>query len=159
MKNKGNKPIRVVASASIEGMKKIKVTSELSQVDRLRDFLQDSLKEVNLAEEAYYWIELSLVEMSINIVRYAYPEGGGAIWIKVWREGEWIHFEIRDNGVPFDPTKAKKPDIKHILDHEQKGGMGIYLTRKLMDKFDYRREGRQNILVLSKRLKDSDLNL
>lgn len=140
-------------------MKEIKVTSELSQVDRIRDFLQESLKNVNLDEEAYYWIELSLVEMAINIVRYSYPDGGGAIWLKVWRDGDWIHFEIRDKGIPFDPTKAQKPDIKHLLDHEQKGGLGIYLTRKLMDRFDYKRENQENILVMSKRLKDSELDL
>jgi anti-sigma regulatory factor (Ser/Thr protein kinase) len=140
-------------------MKNIKVTSELSQVDRIRDFLQESLKNVNLKEEAYYWIELSLVEMSINIVRYAYPEGGGDIWLTVWREGDWLHFEIRDKGIPFDPSKAEKPDIEEMIDHRQKGGLGIYLTRKLMDRFDYRREGKQNILIMSKRLHESDLNL
>jgi serine/threonine-protein kinase RsbW len=140
-------------------MKIIKVTSELSQVDRIRDFFQESLKDVNLGEEAYYWLELSLVEMAINIVRYAYPEGGGEIWLKVWREGDWIHFEIRDNGIPFDPTKATKPDIKHMMDRDQQGGLGIYLTRKLMDRFDYKRENQENILVMSKRLKGSELNL
>lgn len=138
-------------------MNKIKVTSELSQVDRIRDFLHDFLKDVHLAEEAYYWIELSMVEMAINIVRYAYPEGKGDIWLKVWRENDWIHFEIRDQGIAFDPSKAKKPDIKRMMSDEQKGGLGIYLTRKLMDRFDYRREGSQNILIMSKRLEKSDL--
>lgn len=138
-------------------MNEIKITSELSQVDRIRDFLHDFLKDVNLAEEAYYWIELSMVEMAINIVRYAYPEGRGDIFLKVWRENDWIHFEIRDQGIAFDPSKAKKPDIKRMMSDEQKGGLGIYLTRKLMDRFDYRREGCQNILIMSKRLEKSDL--
>ena len=138
-------------------MNEIKITSELSQVDRIRDFLHDFLKDVNLAEEAYYWIELSMVEMAINIVRYAYPEGSGDIFLKVWRENDWIHFEIRDQGIAFDPSKAKKPDIKRMMSDEQKGGLGIYLTRKLMDRFDYRREGCQNILIMSKRLEKSDL--
>ena len=138
-------------------MNEIKITSELSQVDRIRDFLHDFLKDVNLAEEAYYWIELSMVEMAINIVRYAYPEGSGDIFLKVWRENDWIHFEIRDHGIAFDPSKAKKPDIKRMMSDEQKGGLGIYLTRKLMDRFDYRREGCQNILIMSKRLEKSDL--
>ena len=138
-------------------MNKIKITSELSEVDRIRDFLHDFLKDVNLAEEAYYWIELSMVEMAINIVRYAYPEGSGDIFLKVWRENDWIHFEIRDQGIAFDPSKAKKPDIKRMMSDEQKGGLGIYLTRKLMDRFDYRREGCQNILIMSKKLEKSDL--
>jgi len=138
-------------------MKKIKMTSDLSQVERIRDFLDDSLKEVNLAKETFYWLELSLVEMSINIVRYAYPDEGGEIWLKVWTKGDWIHFEIRDRGIPFDPTKAKKPDLKRMIDDEKTGGLGIYLTRKLMDRFKYKREDNQNILVMSKKLKPSDL--
>ena len=72
-------------------MKKIKVTSELSQVDRIRDFLGDSLEGSNLSAETFYWIELSLVEMAINIVRYAYPHEGGEIWLKVWKEEDLLN--------------------------------------------------------------------
>ena len=135
------------------------IKSELTEIEKVRVFLEDTLKDLNLSEEAYYLIELSLLEMGINIVRYAYSVEKGEIFLKIWDQDEKIFFEIRDWGVPFDPREAPEPDIQEMVDQGQTGGLGIFLSRQLMNGFEYRREDNQNILIMHKRigeLKDSE---
>ncbi|MFQ6069917.1 MAG: ATP-binding protein [Candidatus Aminicenantales bacterium] len=137
----------------------LRVKSRLREIEKIRRFLEKSLSGVKLSEQAYYIIELSLLEMCINIIRYAYPEGvEGDIFLKTWREGGRLYFEIRDSGVPFDPNKVGTVDIKESIKKRKRGGMGIFLTRKLMDGFQYRREKNQNVLTMYKEIEDKSID-
>lgn len=131
-------------------MEQLIIESKLSELYKVRNFLCKNLLRSTISEEEYFTIELSLIEICTNIVRYAYPEKKGKIFLKTWKEKENFFLEIRDNGIPFDPRKAKKPDIKKILKTEQVGGLGILISRKFMDGFDYKRKHNQNILIISK---------
>jgi len=133
-------------------MKTLKVHSTLSELNKIRAFIQTNLQVHNISEQDYYIIELSLLEICINIIRYAYPEDDeqGEIILKTWQVDNKIFLEIRDSGTPFDPRFLKKPDIEEIMKSGQKGGLGVFLTKRLMDGLDYRRENEQNILTIYK---------
>jgi len=131
-------------------MEQLIIESELSEIDKVRIFLKNNLPDSILSEEEYFTVELSLLEISSNIVRYAYPDKKDKIFLKTWNEKKKIFFEIRNNGIPFDPKKAKKPDIDEILKSEQVGGFGVLISRKFMDGYDYKREDNQNILTIYK---------
>ncbi len=133
-------------------MKTLTVRSDLSELNKIRAFLKRNLSILHLSDEDYYIIELSLLEICINIIRYAYPEKEGEIHLKTWEDQARIYLEIKDNGIPFDPRQTKKPDIAEIMKTGQKGGLGVFLTRKLMDGFDYRRRGDENILTIYKEI-------
>ena len=133
-------------------MKSLRVQSRLSELNKVRAFIKRNLQVLPISEEDYYVIELSILEICINIIRYAYPENPGDIRMKTWKEGNRIFMEIRDDGIPFDPRRSKKPDIQEIMKTGRKGGLGVFLTKKLMDGFDYRREDDQNILTMYKRI-------
>jgi anti-sigma regulatory factor (Ser/Thr protein kinase) len=134
-------------------MDTLKVAGDLAEVEKIRTFLRENLQVLNLSSHAYYLIELSILEICINIIRYAYPEDNGEISLKIWQEQERLFFEIRDWGIPFNPKKSKKPNIEEIIMKGKKGGFGIFISRKLMDGFDYKRENKQNILTMYKRIK------
>jgi len=134
-------------------MNTLKVTGDLAEVEKIRTFLRGNLQVLNLSNNAYYLIELSLLEICINIVRYAYPEDKGEISLKIWQQQGRLFFEIRDWGIPFNPRKSKKPDIEEIIMKGKKGGLGIFISRKLMDGFDYKRKNKQNVLTMYKRIK------
>jgi len=138
-------------------MKKFKILSDLAELDKARTFLRGALQDLNLSEKAYYIIELSLLEICVNIIKYAYMKKKGDIFLKIWQEEGRIFFEIRDNGVPFDPTQSKAPDIEEMIKDAKTGGLGIFLVRKLMDGFDYRREDNQNVLIMYKTIKKTEI--
>jgi serine/threonine-protein kinase RsbW len=128
------------------------IPADLSELDRVRRFLKDSLADMNLSEENGFKVELALVEMVVNIIRYAYPGGGGELAIEIRKDRHRVIIEIRDSGIPFDPCQAPKPDINEVVAAGRKGGLGIYLTREIMDECAYRRDGGQNVLTLVKKI-------
>ncbi len=132
-------------------MNTLRVQSELRELDKVRRFLKKNLNGLDLSEEDIYKVELSLVEMCTNIMRYAYPEEKGEIVIKTWYEKGDFSLEIRDSGIPFDPRQVKRPTLEEMINRDQMGGLGIFLARKLMDRFSYRREDDQNVLTMSKK--------
>ncbi|MFW6160096.1 MAG: ATP-binding protein [Acidobacteriota bacterium] len=137
-------------------MKSLKIGSELSELDKVREFLTEELKDLNLSDKVFYRIELSLMEICINIMRYAYPEEKGDIFFKIWKEQGKVFFEIKDKGIPFDPTQLELPDIKKIIKEKRKGGLGIFLAWSLMDGFSYSRKNNQNVLLMHKKIKKTD---
>ncbi|MDH7513418.1 MAG: ATP-binding protein [Clostridiales bacterium] len=134
-------------------MKTLTVQSTLSELEKIRSFLRAYLEGWDISEEDFFRIELALVEMCTNIVRYGYPGGNGDIQVKAWHEDERFYLEIRDSGVPFDPSRIRKPNLKNLANQERMGGLGIFLARKLMDGFAYRRENNQNILTMYKKVR------
>ncbi len=131
-------------------MKTLKVKSDLSELKKVRSFLKEILKEKDVSEKDYYIMDLSLVEVCINIIKYAYPKNKGTIYLKSWIEKNKVFFEIKDDGIPFDPRSIKKPNISEIIDKEKKGGLGVFLIRSLMNSVEYQRKKNQNILLMSK---------
>jgi len=131
----------------------IRVPSELESLETIRGFLKAGLEKLSLSEMESFKIELSIVEICTNIIKYAYPQEQGEITLRIWQEPGKLAIEIRDTGIPFDPTRAEEPDIAEIIRKRKKGGLGIFLSRKFMDGFHYRREEDQNILTMSKAIR------
>ena len=50
----------------------------------------------------------------------------------------------------------QRRDIDESIRKEQTGGLGVYLSRSLMDGFDYKREDNQNVLTIYKNIKDAE---
>ena len=57
-----------------------------------------------------------------------------------------------DHGTPYDPLAKKDPDIHLPADERDIGGLGIFMTKKLMDDVAYEYRDGQNILTLRKNL-------
>ncbi|MGD9345935.1 MAG: ATP-binding protein [Candidatus Aminicenantes bacterium] len=131
-------------------MKTLTVVSDLAELNKIRAFLKENLSDLSISEQDFYTIELSMLEICVNIIRYAYPENKGKIHLKTWKDKSKFYIEISDDGLPFDPTQVEEPDLEKMIANGQKGGFGIFLARKLMDGFDYQRKNDQNILTLYK---------
>lgn len=137
-------------------MKTLKIKSQLADLDRMRSFLKKHLRGLRVSDKDYFKIELALLEICVNIIRYAYPQSNGDILIKAWHDEGKMFFEIRDKGIPFDPRKLKTPDIEESIRKEQTGGLGVFLSRTLMDGFNYKREDDQNVLTIYKNIKEAE---
>ncbi len=136
-------------------MNTIRIASDLAELDKMRTFLKKSLEGLSVSDKDYFKIELALLEICVNIIRYAYPNSKGEIFLKIWLDKGKMFLEIRDWGVPFDPRGLEEPDIQEIIKSEKKGGLGVFLSRKLMDGFEYKRENDQNVLTIYKTIKEA----
>jgi anti-sigma regulatory factor (Ser/Thr protein kinase) len=133
-------------------VKTVTIAAELSGIEDVRRFLRDALEPVGVSEPDFFKIELAVVEICVNIIRYAYPKKRGSISLALKERRRRVAVEIRDSGVPFDPCAAPRPDVKEIIASGRKGGLGIYLTLRLMDECAYRREDGQNVLTMMKKI-------
>ncbi|MBQ3889087.1 MAG: ATP-binding protein, partial [Clostridia bacterium] len=57
-----------------------------------------------------------------------------------------------DHGVPYDPLAKDDPDISLSAEEREIGGLGIFMTKQLMDDVAYTYKNGQNILTLKKKL-------
>jgi serine/threonine-protein kinase RsbW len=134
------------------GSKELTVRADLAEIDRVREFLRESLHHLPLGEEDILKLELSLHEIFVNIALHAYPEAAGEMSVRVWEDGGTFYLEIRDRGVPFDPVAWPPADLDEKIRRGEKGGYGVHLFKTLMDGFSYRRADGENILTISKKL-------
>jgi anti-sigma regulatory factor (Ser/Thr protein kinase) len=134
-----------------QDVRELAVPAVLKEVDNIRGFLQDYIAGLALSEEDRLKIELALHEICVNIAMYAYPKGRrGDMAVRIWRDDGSLVIEVRDRGVPFNPVMKKNPDLLIKLRRGERGGLGIYLVRTMMDGLSYRREGGRNILTVRK---------
>jgi len=133
----------------------ITVPGDLTGVEQVRLFVKGITDRLFLPEELAYHLELAVIEACLNIIRYAYTDRKDEIRLAAWLEAGRIYFEIRDTGHPFDPRHVEPPDLDRYIREGVKGGFGVFLMRRLMEGFDYRREKGQNVLTLWKSLPPS----
>ncbi len=62
---------------------------------------------------------------------------------------------VSDNGEEFNPTKGEAPDTDATLHERTVGGMGLHLTRTVMDVIHYRHDQACNVTTVSKSFNNS----
>ena len=128
----------------------LELPAVLESLPQCIEFLSRSAEEAGFGKKEISRIELAAEEAIVNIVHYAYGDRSGNIEITCRSENnDTFLIEIIDSGAPFNPLDAKEPDLEADVDDRLIGGLGIYLTEKLVDKIAYRREGNKNILTLT----------
>jgi uncharacterized protein (TIGR02172 family) len=99
-------------------------------------------------------IELAVEEIFINIASYAYGEGDGTATVRVERSESpaAVTISFTDRGVPYNPLAKDDPDVTSLAQERKIGGLGIFLTKKVMDEVRYEYRDGQNILTMTKKL-------
>ncbi|VAW28525.1 hypothetical protein MNBD_BACTEROID06-116 [hydrothermal vent metagenome] len=59
-------------------------------------------------------------------------------------------FEVIDKGHGYDLRNHKMPHLKEIIKTKRKGGVGLLLVQKIMDKIDFIPDTKGNIIRLTK---------
>ena len=96
----------------------------------------------------------AIEEVFVNVARYAYKGGEGDVKFAIGFEdsSRTITFRMSDKGVPFDPLKKPDPDITLSAEEREIGGLGIFITKKTMDKVEYAYENGENVLTMIKKI-------
>ncbi len=132
-------------------MKEITVRAETGLLDEVTDFVNAELEALGCPMKPLMQIDLAVEEVFVNIAHYAYgPEGGDAV-IRVGAEDGEICVIFEDRGIPFDPTEREDPDRSSSAEERKIGGLGIFLTKQIMDEVIYEYRDGRNILSIRKR--------
>lgn len=110
-------------------------------------------EEVASVGKAFGVIRLAAEELVVNIVDYAYPEGGDDyLDVEIERDEERITLCFRDGGVPFNPLDQPPPDLSLPMEQRPIGGLGFFIVTKKMDSVTYEYTGGENVLTVMKKL-------
>lgn len=136
-----------------QAMKELTLDATVENLDRVTEFVDEQLEELNCPPKAMIQINVAIDELFGNIADYAYrPDVGSAtVRVEVVEEPLSVVITFIDNGKPFDPLSSGEPDLTLPAKKRPVGGLGIYLVKKNMDEITYEYKNGQNILRIKKK--------
>lgn len=130
-----------------------RLRNDLSELTRLGDLVHNFATAEKLSSDTRQAFDLSLAEWITNVISYAWTDGAAhEIELRLCVADGVACAEVRDDGRAFNPLQHPPADTAAPLETRAIGGLGIHMMRKLMDTVEYRREGRRNVVVMSKRV-------
>ena len=115
-------------------------------------FVGEQLDAAGCGSRAQMQIGVAVEEIFVNIAHYAYAPDKGIATVRVEVSDDPVTVSITfvDHGVPYDPLAKPDPDVALPAAERPIGGLGVFLTKKLMDGVSYEYRDGQNILTLTK---------
>jgi len=102
-----------------------------------RAFFNDVLNEVGLDDTNQNAIILAVDEVCANIIIHSKCKESQQINLSIEVKDGKLIFEITDKGKHgFDINTYEGPDLDEIIETKRKGGIGILLVKKIMDKIE-----------------------
>ena len=136
----------------------ISLLNDVKEIPALAIFVGSICEDMRFNQLTTDSVNLAVEEAVVNVMNYAYPEGTRAtILLEVFADEESVRFVLCDDGKPFDPTASEEVDIENNVKNKIIGGMGIHLIRHYMDHIAYERKDGQNILTMTKKIKDNQI--
>ncbi|MDZ7364120.1 MAG: ATP-binding protein [candidate division KSB1 bacterium] len=129
------------------------IKNDLAELARVSAIVEDLGQKHGVSPEALYAVNLALEEILVNVISYGYADQDEhQIIVRFHLEAGDFVVEIEDDARPFNPLEAPTPDVEAPLAEKPIGGLGIHLTRTMMDGMAYRRERGKNILAMRKKI-------
>jgi serine/threonine-protein kinase RsbW len=119
----------------------------------MRKFVTNVLHDHHVSDIETNMMVLAVDEVCANIIIHGHPTDDSnfvTINIDFTKEGIW--FEIVDKGAAFDIMKYNEPILEDLIKNKQKGGVGIMLVKKIMDKIEFTAASDKNTLKLYKQV-------
>ena len=136
----------------------ISLLNDVKEIPALAIFVGSICEDMRFNQLTTDGVNLAVEEAVVNVMNYAYPEGTRAtILLEVFADEETLRFELRDDGQPFDPTASEEVDVESNVKNKIIGGMGIHLIRHYMDHISYERKDGQNVLTMTKNIKNNQI--
>jgi serine phosphatase RsbU (regulator of sigma subunit)/anti-sigma regulatory factor (Ser/Thr protein kinase)/tetratricopeptide (TPR) repeat protein len=128
----------------------LKVPAKIDYLGELRDFVTKVGHRHGYSERVINAFKLSIDEAATNIIKHAYRDWDGDITIRAIVKKNSMTIVLIDQGKYFDPRQVSDPDLQRYVEIGKKGGLGIFIMRRLLDEIDYRKTEEGNELWMYK---------
>ena len=132
----------------------LEIEATVENLPEVQTFIEEHLERADCPMKAQMQISVAVEEIFVNIANYAYaPETGRAtVRVEVSEDPVVVAITFMDHGMPYDPLAREDPDVTAPANERQIGGLGIFMTKQIMDDVVYEYRDGQNILTLKKNL-------
>lgn len=132
---------------------KLRLYCNTDQLVNLRQFLDVRLRDTAMSEIDSLQVILAVEEVCANLIIHSHDcNPTEFIELNVIRKNGSIVFEIKDYGRGFNILEYQEPNIDQVMKTKRKGGLGIMLVKKIMDKIEFESNGTKNICRLFKNI-------
>jgi len=128
----------------------IQVPAHIDYLGELRNFVTKSGKKHGFSDTVVNAFKLCIDEAATNIIKHAYRDWQGMIKMRVVVKKNSLTVLLIDQGKFFDPSRVQDPDLQRYVKIGKKGGLGIFIMRKLLDEIEYHKTEEGNELRLTK---------
>jgi anti-sigma regulatory factor (Ser/Thr protein kinase) len=129
-------------------MDPLTVPPSLDALAAVRAYVERAAAEAGLDPARAYRLVLGVDEIVANTLNHGYGAGAGddGITVSARSAADELQIVVEDAAPPFDPRDQPIPAREQLAaagDRREAGGLGLYLARTGVDRFDYERaEGR-----------------
>lgn len=133
---------------------RLTITSQTNRLNDVRRFISEKAREHGFSDDDINKITIAVDEACTNIIKHGYNfSPDHFIDIEIHRDATDFEIVISDSGKQFDPKSIETPDMKEYLSHYRRGGLGVYLMKRIMDKVEFNFQRDRNILRMVKSLR------
>lgn len=132
---------------------KITVQASTEHLSEVRDFIASYATKHGISSHEVEDIRLAVDEAYTNIIKHAYQNDPSQFVEIIMGSNEnefWV--SLMDDGKSFDPTAYPEPDVRRKIKARERGGVGVFLMKKLMDRIEYYKHKNTNELRMIKKL-------
>ncbi|MBF0243760.1 MAG: ATP-binding protein [Planctomycetes bacterium] len=119
-----------------------------------RALLEQSLQVAKVPPPVCADIILAVDEAISNVMEHSLSEKDShenlSIFIDMRVDKKSIKITIQDPGTSFNPLTLKAPDLGRHIRSGNRGGLGVYIIKKIMDSLSYEYADGRNCLTLEK---------
>ncbi len=133
---------------------KMTITCIKENLLKIRHFVGDVLSGIDIPDIEAQKMVLAVDEICANLIIHSNdcnPDHRIDITID-YSLHEKIVFQISDRGLTFDYSLYKEPTLDEIISSKRKGGVGLILVKRIMDKVEFSHEKNRNICRLTKKI-------
>lgn len=132
----------------------IRIACSRRNLQQVRDFVRNYLSSQHLPEIAVNQVVLAVDEVVANFIIHANGEDEGQFLdLELALDKFDLRVEIADHGdTIFLPAPHQSPDLRSYIREGRKGGMGMTLVNRLMDRVEFFTRGNHTVCHLSKKL-------
>lgn len=128
------------------------VQASTKHLAEVRNFVAKHAKEFGFKKQDVADIRLAVDEAYTNIIKHSYKnDEEKSVDIELGYDGEQFWISLLDTGEAFDPSNYTKPDVRKKIKEKKRGGVGVFLIKKLMDEVEYLNDGVINEIRMSKK--------
>ncbi len=125
------------------------------KLQEIRQFVDDLLRQHGLSDVESHKIVLAVDEVCANLIIHAHGcNANESIEISIeFNDDNKTIFEIKDHGEAFNMTHYIEPSLSDIIKARKKGGIGLMLVNRIMDKIEFYQANGYNVCRLTKNMK------
>ncbi len=129
----------------------IQIDCARENLAKVRQFVAESLKSTSLSEIEVNTLVLAVDEVCANVIIHSADcDSKKSLMVYTDIKSNQAIFEVIDKGIGYDLRNHKMPQLKDIIKAKRKGGVGLMLVQKIMDKIDFIPNTKGNIIRLIK---------